>query len=467
MERLELPSSPPPLPPRRGCVAVFTQTVCPLLLLALVQCIFSGYSVLTDAALKTGTAAPVFALFRDLVACAAFAPTLFAVERGRPPGEPRFLWPRREHAGHFLLLGFLGVWGGQLLGSISISFLSASLYGLLTPTVPAATLLISYLLGLETFRPLHVASWLKVLGIAVSIAGACVIVLVSPNGSEGKNNSLGLAYIVAQKLCLGAYPVLQKHMLAHFGYPSLTLATWAYLLGSLLIMMTTSVSSTDPAGWAVSSTSLGALFYSGLLSSFFGYAAMAWVNARTSPVLVTAFYPLQSLMTPLLSSTFLGTTVLSEDIYGGAIVVLGLGLCIAGRLLDGAPATGVVEEDDDAEASTVTLSIKEVEMLVEAAQQADGDDKEDMREEPLRVAASEHRRRRETFAEVAAPIFDRALSKRVLGGDELSAMRKGVPRTHSGLRSGGNRDGALAPLTAAGEARRRVLQRQSSVVVEA
>ena len=206
------------------------------------------------------------------------------------------LWPRREHVAYFVLLGLLGVWGGQLLGSISISYLSASLYGLLTPTVPAVTLLISYALGLDRFRPCEAASWLKVVGILVSIGGAAVIVLVSPNGSAGKNNSLGLAYIIAQKTCVGAYPVLQKHMLRQWAYKPLLLATWAYVIGTTVIGLVVASGFVSPSDWAITATGAGAIVYSGLLSSFFNYGTMAWVNARTSPLVVTAFYPLQSVL---------------------------------------------------------------------------------------------------------------------------------------------------------------------------
>jgi len=45
--------------------------------------------------------------------------------------------------------------------------------------------------------------------------------------------------------------------------------------------------------WEIPPAGVGAILYAGLLSSALNYSMMAWVNKRTSPVLVMAFYPLQ------------------------------------------------------------------------------------------------------------------------------------------------------------------------------
>ena len=57
-------------------------------------------------------------------------------------------------------------------------------------------------------------------------------------------------YLVFQKLSAGTYPILQKMMLRE-GYPSLTLAAWAYLLGSVLIGMCVLTSSVEASDWCV------------------------------------------------------------------------------------------------------------------------------------------------------------------------------------------------------------------------
>jgi len=109
---------------------------------------------------------------------------------------------------------------------------------------------------------------------------------------------------------------------------------WAYVIGTSVIGMSVFVQA-DVLVWGLNAETFGAIVYSGVLSSFFNYWMMAYVNARTSPIIVMAFYPLQAVLTPIFSAIFLGTTVGATDIIGGAIVVIGLGLCISGRQLEG------------------------------------------------------------------------------------------------------------------------------------
>ena len=352
---------------RRVC----SDTVVPVLLLIIVNLIFSGYVVYAKLALTSGTSPEVFALLRDLIACILFVPTLWLVERRKPPAARRF-WPRQEHWGLIIALGVLGVFGAQLLGSISLSFLSSATYGLLSPATPVFTLLVSLAVGVDTVNVRAVGSWVKLLGVLVTVGGAVVIVYFS-SSAGGTNQPIGFAFILCQKVMQGSYPVLQKWVLSRYDYPSLTLATWAYVTGTTVIAMIVLTTSTEAADWVLTPTSVGALFFSGVLSSFFNYGAMAYVNGKTSPLVTMAFYPLQSFGTPLLSSLFLGYTLKTTDAIGGAVVVLGLFALLWGRHLEGgAPATGVVALSDEAEVATIRLRLREVAALVAAAAKSSG-----------------------------------------------------------------------------------------------
>jgi hypothetical protein len=444
-------------------------TIAPITTLTVVAAITSGYTVLTEATLAGGTSPVIFAFLRDIVAVALFVPALVISETCSPrrcggrgsadknaecgrPDVPVELWPRREHGSYFVALALLGVYGGQLFGALSIGYLSASLYGLLTPTVPAFGLLVSYAVGIEVFNHREASSWLKLVGIFVSIGGAAVIVLLSPTGQAGKNNALGLCYIVVQKFSLGAYPVLQKKMLKENSYAPLLLVAWAYLIGTGLIGLTVAVAFVDASAWKISATAAGAIFYAGVLNSFFNYSAMAFCNARTSPLIVTAFYPLQSILTPLLSSIFLGEEVSSADLAGGAIIVVGLFTCLYGRYLSevGSPASAIVEESADAAVCTVALTRDDVTQLAAAAAASNSESLEDTN---CDVEAFDSKtlgrniggsygtaggagvaarlRARASFAEAAGPILQRALSRQLDAG--IAPSSSSVPATHSGL----------------------------------
>lgn len=89
-----------------------------------------------------------------------------------------------------------------------------------------------------------------------------------------------------------------------------------------------------------SPVSAGAILYSGILSSAFNYACMAYVNGKTSPIVVMAFYPLQSLLTPVLSAAFLNTTLRVSDIITGIVIIVGLATLIYGRSMELRDAVG-------------------------------------------------------------------------------------------------------------------------------
>ena len=190
----------------------------------------------------------------------------------------------------------------------------------MTPVVPVVTTLFALLLGIDTFRVHTWASWAKVLGILVTVGGAMGLIAFSPNTSSsgGAANlvrvcacmyfvfgsiricvaacahllvctdsrlvalhstshgirvcapalqELGNTYLVMQKLCAGLYPLLQKHMLNKYNYPSLTLAAWAYFLGTFLIGLNVVTSAATSGAWNIDLKSGLAILYSAVLSS--------------------------------------------------------------------------------------------------------------------------------------------------------------------------------------------------------
>jgi len=300
----------------------------PAALLVLVNLIFAGYAVLGSAAFKSGTSPAVFALLRDLIASALF---LVALLRARP----KRLTPRAEHVGHFIALACTGVWGSQLMSALTIANLSAPIYSLLKPAVPVVTLLAAAALGVARFDLRTRPTQLMVAGVLLAIGGGAGVVAVSFADRESKNAMLGAGYVSLYMLCSGSYPTLQKAMLRSFDYEPIVLVAWAYFIGTTMIFASVIVIAPPAAAWAVTPAGVGGLFFSGSLATFFNYYAMAWVNKRASPILISAAYPLQSFFTPLLSTLMLGSEIFPTDFAGGAVVILGLALCIRAQMLEG------------------------------------------------------------------------------------------------------------------------------------
>ena len=465
--------------------------------------------MLASLTFKSSPISPiVFSLLRDVIACACFIPTLLFSQRRVPPEEKQ-LAPLVEHWGLFAALGLLGVFS-QMLGALSISLTSALVYGLFSPSVPVITILISFLAGVEVFRPREAASWAKAAGIVACLGGAAAIVLLGSGGSHGSGGGGtlgGYAYLFAATVAKASYPVLQKHMLSRFGYSSLMLVTWACawtrlggcptrrrppnsltpsgpyadVLGATLIALNASTSAVTSSAWAMDSHTAGVILYSGLFSSFFAYGAMAFVNARLGPVTVMAFYPLQSVITPVLSSIFLGSTVQPADIGGGGAIVAGLALCLWAKVAEGsAPANGLVGMDEDAaEAATVVLSPRDLAALAEALsgggggggaeEEGAGSGSEAVQGGAgARVGAAAlgggRLRRAKTLAAVMAPILHRSLSRASLAPSPLAAAA--AAGEASALLGGGAGGGGLTrSASVLSGVRRRAATRGMDVVV--
>lgn len=312
--------------------------------LLIVQLFFSLYAVLGSAAFKSGTSPVVFALLRDVVACACFVPALF-LEESRRPASTRRLVPRAEHALPFFTLALTGVWGSQLMSALAISNLSAPIYGLMKPCVPVVTLIVAVLVRQFAFDVRTRASQLVVGGVLLAVGGAAYIVAASYEDRESKNALLGAGYIALYLALNGSYPIVQKHVLNTLEYSPLFVTTWTYLTGAVLILMSALVAAPPAAQWHLNAAGVGGVLFSGVFATFFNYAAMAWVNKRTEGVFVSSFFPLQSFLTPLLSTLVLGAHITPSDYVGGCIIVGGLACCVAAQVIT-RPASVVKNADE-------------------------------------------------------------------------------------------------------------------------
>ena len=304
----------------------------PAALLVVVQLNFSLYSVLGSAAFHSGTSPIVFALLRDVVACCCFVPALL-LEARQARASPLRLVPRAEHALHFFALAATGVWGSQLMSALAIANLSAPIYGLVKPCVPVVTLAVAVAAGQHAFNLRTRASQLVVLGVLAAVGGAAFIVAASYVDRESANALLGAGYLGLYMCANGSYPIVQKHVLSTLDYSPLLVTTWTYLVGTLLILMSAVTAAPPAAEWALTPTGTAGVLFSGVLSTFFNYSAMTWVNQRTTGVFVSSFFPLQSFLTPLLAALTLGARIFPADYAGGVVIMFGLGCCTAAQLL--------------------------------------------------------------------------------------------------------------------------------------
>jgi drug/metabolite transporter (DMT)-like permease len=319
--------------------------------------IFSGYTVLMKGAISHGSNPLVLGLLRECLALCVLLPYAYVRERRRG-AEGRF-WVAKDDIGAFMVLGLLMIWCVQLLSALSLNFITASQYALFSPSVPVFCLLVSWLSNNENFHRRLVSSWLKATAIVVTLGGALFIALMnySPKASA-KNPLLGFAYLLVNKIAVGAYPVHQKALLQK--YPSHVVVAWGYAAGAVLTLMSAATGATDAEAWVVAPSGWAAVVYSALLSSALNYLLMAWVNKLASPLFVmgawraslfaparaaaspfltpthprAGFYPLQMVLTPLLATSLLAEPFHSTDAVGGVFIIIGLALLMRAKVVE-------------------------------------------------------------------------------------------------------------------------------------
>lgn len=334
--------------PRAAAIITFSF---PFVGLLLAFTLFSLYTVLMKKALNEGTSPLVLALLRELLATAVLLPAAYINER-RHEGNASKFWPQKEDHTSFLLLGLAMIWGVQLLSALSLEHLSANTYALLAPTVPVICAAVAIATGYEPFSRASAASWAKIAAVGVSVLGAAWIAVGAYVGSPSKEKGsvvLGLALLVANKICVATYPVMEKRLMKK--YRAFTIVAWGYATGAALVFLSVIPCALGSAAlWRIGPAGWTSICYSAFVTSAFNYALMAEINQRTSPLTVMAFYPWQSICTPILSAALLGAPLAASDGIGGFIICVGLFLLAFARWReDGGGGSGHAVLDEGAD----------------------------------------------------------------------------------------------------------------------
>lgn len=122
------------------------------------------------------------------------------------------------------LMGFLGT---QFLFSQSLKYTTPVIFSLLMALTPVVVLLLSAFFLKEGIPGR------KVIGIAISISGAALIILSSGiEGEMGSNNSLGIFFAFLCVFCYAGYLILTRRISVK--YQPVTVAKWMFLISALV-----------------------------------------------------------------------------------------------------------------------------------------------------------------------------------------------------------------------------------------
>ncbi len=282
------------------------------LTLLLVQASFGGFHVVAKAVLSS--LSPL-ALAGLRVGLATPFLVYLAWRRDR-------MIPQRRDMPMLAFLGFLGVFGNQILFIEGLRLTTATNAAILMTSLPVFAAATAVLLRIERLAPRRLA------GILLSVVGA--LVLVNPfRFTADPEMAVGNLMILGNALCYALFLVLQRPLLQRI--PWRTLIAWSFLFGGggVLLASLPALGALRPA--EVPASAWWGVAYIVALATIFAYSANTWAVRRSSPALVAAYGTLQPLVAVLLAVAFLGERFGWIEGLGFALIVAGLWLVSTAR----------------------------------------------------------------------------------------------------------------------------------------
>jgi drug/metabolite transporter (DMT)-like permease len=225
-------------------------------------------------------------------------------------------------------LGFLGFGLYQMLWSTALASTSVGNSALLIGATPVFTAVVAAAIGVDRLDRVKLA------GIAIAFGGVAVV-------AAGHGLTLGSAAL-GDLLTLGAavswaiYASLGAGILRRFS--PLRATAWTVAFGALCLAPVGlwQLAGVDPA--TVGIGQLGALAYSGLLSSALGNVVVFWGISLLGPTRITNLQFLPPALAIVFAFIFLGDPILPSQVLGGAIIVAGVLLARRSRATRPVPA---------------------------------------------------------------------------------------------------------------------------------
>eukprot|EP00732_Lithocolla_globosa_P001226 Lithocolla_globosa_v1_NODE_576_length_3702_cov_18.492185.p2 type:complete len:215 gc:universal NODE_576_length_3702_cov_18.492185:2651-3295(+) len=172
--------------------------------LVMVQLVFAGNGILSQAALSGGFDPFVFALARNTIASLILLPVGYFFE-----GHP---FPRPQELIWVTLLGFLGQYVNQIGFLYGIWYTNALYAAMWQPLIPVFTALFGVVLGVENLDLKTFKGRLRLSGMLVAVGGALFLTYLRNNGEQKMVDPfLGTCILFFQVSAFAFYSLLQTH----------------------------------------------------------------------------------------------------------------------------------------------------------------------------------------------------------------------------------------------------------------
>jgi drug/metabolite transporter (DMT)-like permease len=226
----------------------------------------------------------------------------------------------------FAYLGFFCIGLNQMCFTVGLRYTSVAHSSLILGMGPIWALILAVLFRLEKLTPG------KALGMAVSFIG--VAILATGSGVSRHSPTLhGDLITLFGSLAFALYVVLGKRVAGN--YDALTMTTWNYLFGGLIILpiaINRAFAFGPLANWqAIPWPAWACLAFSAICSSTLAYLFYFWLLRYLEASQLSAFSYLLPVSATLLGILFLGERGSWSELFGAALALCGLFLTESAR----------------------------------------------------------------------------------------------------------------------------------------
>ncbi|CAK8559999.1 unnamed protein product [Lathyrus sativus] len=318
----------------------------PIIVMVVIQFIYSGMTLGTRIALLEGMSPRVFVVYRHAFATIFLAPIAYLSSRRNSLScslnLKSFSW--------IFFTSLIGITLYQNLYFEGLYLSSSSIASAMINLIPGVTFLIAAFVGMEKVNITSLRTIAKIVGTLICICGALSIVLLKgpkllnatiiPSksimaGSDTDQNwLLGCVFLLASSVGWSVWLILQVPVYkSHPNY--LSLSAWMCFISTLQSAVVTVFLEPDLNAWKINSLlQFGSTLYAGIMGSAVMFCLQAWCITQRGPLFSALFSPLVTVIV-----TVLAALVLHEEIYIGSLigaigVIIGLYIVLWGKAGD-------------------------------------------------------------------------------------------------------------------------------------
>ncbi|CAN6460832.1 unnamed protein product [Victoria cruziana] len=321
-----------------ACCSGEREDVAVILLLIAMQLLYGSFSVFAKRVLSMGLSPHFVVIVGGLVTAIIISPAAFFLERGKRPST---LSPS-------LLIQFLFISVGQVTVFESLLFsgirkTSPAIATAMPNLVPSLVFIIAWFIGLEKVNLRRGRSWAKIVGTFVCLGGT--LALAFPKGppishthtsqSPDDDMFIGCMYLLVAVFAISCVLVLQAATLVQYPAP-VSLCALTYFLGSVsTAILHVVLEGGFDLGWSALTPAAvsGVAILRGLMNGI-AFSIHAWGIKKKGPVIVSAFSPITTIWSGILSTIFLGNSLSLGSIIGTILIFIGLYLVLWGKNKD-------------------------------------------------------------------------------------------------------------------------------------